>query len=268
VSPVPAAWLVAGLLALAVAADAQEESGADADSAAAASTVQRPITKYAILRAHLPDSPGGPQLSVSLTRYVANFGSRDGVKPGAIFQAWKAATYVGLLRVEQVYRDSASLRLVNLERRLDPDSPTPIKRGYLLFPHRVMLETVNFGSGKPDFSEQMHERLRYAARFILSFPDFPVIVSGHTDNTGTRSRNEELSLSRAEEVKTYLHDIQQVPRSQMYPVGYADDRPVASNSTPEGRFDNRRVDILMVHELPAEVIATVSGVTAAPADSS
>jgi hypothetical protein len=117
--------------------------------------VAQPVTKYGILRTHLPDSEGAAQVSVSHARYIANFGTRDGVKPGAIFQVYRGATSVGLLRVEWVYRDSSSLRLVNLDRKLDPESPEPIRRGYALFPHHVLLESVNFSSGKPDFSQGM-----------------------------------------------------------------------------------------------------------------
>jgi len=231
---------------------AQTEIGPDIDrdiTAAVADSdsvfVERPLTKYGILCTHLPDSDAANQVAFSHGRYIANFGSRDGVTPGAIFQAYKAGTYVGLLRVEQVYRDTASLRLVNLERKLDPESPADIQRGYLLFPHHVLLETVNFGSGKPDFSENMHERLRYAARFFLNFPDFPVLVQGHTDNLGEKARNTTLSLERAEQVKQYLHDIQQITRAQMHARGYADERPIANNSREEGR-----VDIVMLHALP------------------
>jgi outer membrane protein OmpA-like peptidoglycan-associated protein len=240
-----------------------ETTSADSDSVFVEA---RPITKYGILRAHLPDSDGAAQVAVSHGRYIANFGSRDGVKPGAIFQAYKKSIYVGLLRVEQVYRDSASLRLVNLELKLDPSEVEPIQRGYLLFPHHVLLETINFGSGKPDFSEEMHERLRYAARFILNFAEFPVIVEGHTDNLGDKEKNRALSQSRAEEVKSYLHDIQQIPRVQMFAVGYADEKPIASNSTDDGRFHNRRVDIVMVNKLPTEVVRQVSGNMASPSN--
>ncbi len=255
-------WRVAAACLLALSPlYAQESTTAAGDSDSV--VVVRPLTKYGILRTHLPDSEGAPQVAVSHARYIANFGTRDGVKPGAIFQVYKAATYVGLLRVEWVHRDSASLRLVNLDRKLDPESPEPIQRGYLLFPHHVLLETVNFGSGKPDFSEGMHERLRYAARFILNFAEFPVVVEGHTDNLGEKARNVVLSRERADEVKGYLHDIQQIPRTQMFTVGYADERPVASNNNEEGRLQNRRVDIVMVNELPADVVSGLGGGTAA-----
>jgi outer membrane protein OmpA-like peptidoglycan-associated protein len=229
-------------------------AAADSDSV----VVERPLTKYGVLRTHLPDSDGANQVAVSHGRYIANFGSRDGVKAGAMFQAYKAGTFVGILRVEQVYRDTSSLRLVTLERKLDPSAAEAIQRGYLLFPHHVLLETVNFGSGTPDFSEDMHERLRYAARFILNFPDFPVIVQGHTDNMGEKARNIVLSQERADQVKQYLHDIQQIPSSQMYAMGYADEHPIANNGHEAGRFANRRVDIVMVHVLPPEVVTTLS----------
>ena len=89
------------------------------------------------------------------------------------------------------------------------------------------------------------------------------MVEGHTDNLGEKARNVVLSRERADEVKGYLHDIQQIPRTQMFTVGYADERPIASNNNEEGRLQNRRVDIVMVNELPADVVSGLGGGTAA-----
>lgn len=236
------------------AAQDDEPAAADSDSAAVAVALPpRPPTRYGILRSHLPDSPGAQQLAVSQTRYVANLGSRDGVKPGSLFDVYRGATYVGLLRVERVYRDSSSLRLVSLDRKLDPDVAQPVARGDLLYPRYVMLESINFGTGAPDFTAEMSERLRHAARFILNFPDFPVVLEGHTDNVGNKADNKTLARQRAQSIADYLHDIQLIPRAQMVAVGYGDERPLVDNATEQGRFRNRRVDLLMVRQLPPEV---------------
>ncbi|MEE2832382.1 MAG: hypothetical protein VYD18_08470, partial [Candidatus Latescibacterota bacterium] len=80
-------WRVAAACLLALSPlYAQESTTAAGDSDSV--VVVRPLTKYGILRTHLPDSEGAPQVAVSHARYIANFGTRDGVKPGAIFQVY------------------------------------------------------------------------------------------------------------------------------------------------------------------------------------
>jgi len=92
--------------------------------------------------------------------------------------------------------------------------------------------------------------LRSASRSTLNglstnfkqYPDELIDVEGHTDSTGTPSHNQTLSENRASSVRTYLVD-QGVPASRVSAVGYGESRPKASNSTPEGRQLNRRVEI-------------------------
>ena len=237
-------------LSLVVIAASMSTAAAQSDT----TEVALPTSQYGILRAELPDSPGGPQVAVSRAGYVVNFGSREGVKPGSIFQVFEGRRYekdgyVGLVRVDRVWRDSALVRLVNLERKVNPESHIPLEAGFRLFPKYVLLETVHFDAGRPVFTTKMHERLRYAARFILSFPDFPVVLEGHTDNTGKKDKNEELGRARAEEIAQFLHDIHLIPRGQLNAIGLAAKRPIATNSTPEGRRQNRRVDIVLVDRL-------------------
>ena len=239
--------VVIALLALCTAASAQKEE-TESDTT---KVVREPKRRYLIIRTYLPDSPGGPQVAISRGRYTVNFGSREGVKPGSVFRVYRLADeYVGLVRVERVWRDSSWVRLLNLEQKIDVDKPLPFGIRYRLLPEHVILETVIFQAGKPVFSAEMHDRLRYVARFILSLPDYPVIVEGHTDNTGNRKQNIVLGKERAQQIATYLHDVHLIPRTQMHAIGYGDTRPLASNSTAEGRRQNRRVDIVLVRRLP------------------
>jgi outer membrane protein OmpA-like peptidoglycan-associated protein len=73
-------------------------------------------------------------------------------------------------------------------------------------------------------------------------------IEGHTDSIGTEAYNQGLSERRAAAVKNYLVK-QGVPDgSRMTTVGYGESRPIADNKTPEGRFQNRRVEILILGE--------------------
>lgn len=66
-------------------------------------------------------------------------------------------------------------------------------------------------------------------------------INGHTDSTGPEDYNMKLSEKRAEEVKKYLVS-KGVEASRLTPKGFGESQPVADNSTPEGRYKNRRVD--------------------------
>jgi outer membrane protein OmpA-like peptidoglycan-associated protein len=72
-------------------------------------------------------------------------------------------------------------------------------------------------------------------------------VLGYTDNTGSAKFNQALSRRRAQAVATYLaeqHHIQ--PRFIATPTGLGEERPVADNSSAEGRAMNRRVEIKLL----------------------
>jgi len=84
--------------------------------------------------------------------------------------------------------------------------------------------------------------LRDLATNFRQYPDELIDVEGHTDSSGTTSHNQALSEDRASSVRSYLVD-QGVPGSRVTAVGYGETRPKSSNSTPEGRQLNRRVEI-------------------------
>lgn len=79
--------------------------------------------------------------------------------------------------------------------------------------------------------------------FMRAYENTVVDIDGNTDSTGSRPRNVELSRERAEAVKQYLIEKYGFPANRMRTVGNGPDRPIADNSTPEGREKNRRTDI-------------------------
>ena len=79
--------------------------------------------------------------------------------------------------------------------------------------------------------------------FLKAYGNTVVDIDGNTDASGARAHNVELSKERAEAVKQYLIDKYGFPTTRMRTAGNGPDRPLADNSTPEGREKNRRTDI-------------------------
>lgn len=96
---------------------------------------------------------------------------------------------------------------------------------------------------KPEGKQQI-EAYREQARSELSRAD-RIIITGHTDNTGSTEHNMELSLRRAEALRTYLASLGVDPM-KMEVKGAGETQPVADNSTSAGRAKNRRVEVQVV----------------------
>jgi OmpA-OmpF porin, OOP family len=78
---------------------------------------------------------------------------------------------------------------------------------------------------------------------------FAFEITGYTDTTGNAERNRILSEKRANAVITYLTDTHNIPlRRIVTPLGYGQARPIADNSTPEGRAQNRRVEVKLMQQ--------------------
>lgn len=84
------------------------------------------------------------------------------------------------------------------------------------------------------------EVLNQVAEILKEAPGAAIEVEGHTDNLGSRETNMRLSQERADAVRNYLIS-QGIEASRLSAVGYGPTRPVATNSTRQGRIANRRV---------------------------
>jgi outer membrane protein OmpA-like peptidoglycan-associated protein len=68
-------------------------------------------------------------------------------------------------------------------------------------------------------------------------------IEGHTDNVGAKDTNYKIGLERAEAVKRYLYENQQIPLHKINVISYGEEKPIAPNKTKAGRAQNRRVVI-------------------------
>jgi outer membrane protein OmpA-like peptidoglycan-associated protein len=106
----------------------------------------------------------------------------------------------------------------------------------------VVLRGVNFRSGRSDLTPESFPVLDEVATSLVANPSVRIEIGGHTDATGTRQRNMELSQARAFAVRAYLASKGVTP-DRMVSRGFGPDQPVADNRTPAGRALNRRVEL-------------------------
>ena len=82
-------------------------------------------------------------------------------------------------------------------------------------------------------------------KVINKFGKSSVIIEGHTDADGDKAMNEKLSMERALAVRDYLQSSLASNDIQLSAIGHGYQKPIASNKTPDGRAQNRRVDIVI-----------------------
>jgi OOP family OmpA-OmpF porin len=100
---------------------------------------------------------------------------------------------------------------------------------------------IEFESGKAALTASGKGILDEMAAALQKVKGKKVEVIGHTDNVGLRESNLALSLARAEAVRTYLAG-KAIPAEMVTVSGQGPDRPVAENSSAEGRARNRRIE--------------------------
>jgi len=101
---------------------------------------------------------------------------------------------------------------------------------------------ILFETGKSTLSEASKNALRTFSTSLNDSPDTDVTIYGHTDNTGGRALNEQLSRDRAESVANFIK-LNGIKGNRLTTAGKAWDEPVADNSTAAGRALNRRVEV-------------------------
>lgn len=104
--------------------------------------------------------------------------------------------------------------------------------------------SVLFATGKYQLLPIAKDKLNDVAKALVDQGYTKILVEGHTDSQGSDKTNEELSLKRAEAVRQHLVE-QGIESSKISAKGLGESRPVAGNETPEGRANNRRVEIVV-----------------------
>jgi outer membrane protein OmpA-like peptidoglycan-associated protein len=155
----------------------------------------------------------------------------------------------------QAQQQEQQLRATLLQQfnRILPTTDTP--RGL-----KANLSDVLFATGKYDLQPPAREALAKFAGIVLAHPGLRMQVEGYTDNVGGDTFNQTLSENRANSVRAYLI-AQGLDPTSITAVGYGKSNPVADNSTPAGRQQNRRVEIIISGDIIGTPLGTNGGNT-------
>ena len=127
-------------------------------------------------------------------------------------------------------------------------APAPAPAAYVApvtvaTPQKLVLEGVNFDFDKASLRQEDIGSLDNDVATLKSWGDVDIEVAGHTDSMGSDAYNMKLSQQRADAVRNFLIS-RGVAADRLTAKGYGESQPVADNATDEGRFKNRRVELV------------------------
>jgi len=115
-------------------------------------------------------------------------------------------------------------------------------------------DKVQFATGSSQILPVSFSLLDEVARMLTDNPQIELLqIEGHTDSTGTAAVNRKLSQQRAESVLTYLTS-KGVTGGRMKAKGFGPDKPVADNTSDDGKEKNRRVEFNIVKQGPKKTV--------------
>ncbi len=160
----------------------------------------------------------------------------------ADIQAKEAALAQAQAEAKAREAEMAREELAQLMRELSELQGRLTERGIVL-----TIGDVLFEFDRADLNLSAQVSMDKLAAFLREKPNRKVLVEGHTDSIGTDEYNLGLSERRAAAVKNALLK-RNIPTGRIVTVGYGKRFPVATNETPAGRQQNRRVDVIILNE--------------------
>ena len=153
-----------------------------------------------------------------------------------------AAEKKNVIEPQKEYRINNVLPAKDIDQEKYPDNTNKLQE---VSDHESITPrkyTINFSYNSYDFSDENVQALERIAGLLVQHPKAGIIVKGYTDAYGNEEHNKKLSELRAHSIKSYFVD-QGINFSRIEAVGMGQKNPVGSNETPEGRKQNRRVEI-------------------------
>lgn len=178
----------------------------------------------------------------SIKKSLENIGAKD--------------NYIQTLQQQIAHKDSLNMALVmNLKGAIgnmnDEDINIKVDKGVVYID---ISDKLLFKTGKFDVTPQAKEVLGKVAAVLKNQPDIEFMVEGHTDNvayrgTGNLQDNWDLSVMRATSVVRILQNQYGLDPAKMAAAGRGEYKPVADNSSADGRSQNRRTRIVILPQL-------------------
>ena len=110
----------------------------------------------------------------------------------------------------------------------------------------LSVENIKFKPDSAELLESEKEKLKQIAEILKQWPNNDILVSGHTALAGTAKTRQKLSEQRAQAVADYLVKLGVKDSYHIFTQGFGASKPIATNSTEEGKSKNRRVEITIM----------------------
>ena len=114
-----------------------------------------------------------------------------------------------------------------------------------VFPKTFLLDQVHFNTNQNELQINAFGQLDKVVQILKAYPTAQVQINGHTDNSGDLQRNQQLSLDRAIRVQDYLIE-KGIKQQRISAKGFGAKQPAASNQTDQGKYKNRRSEIVLL----------------------
>ncbi len=120
----------------------------------------------------------------------------------------------------------------------------PDTRSKLITEGKMSTTGIKFDSGSDKIKPESYGTLQEIANILKENPGIKIKIVGHTDSDGDAARNMELSKKRADSVRQFLNKEFGIPSESLETDGKGMTEPVAPNTSPEGKANNRRVEFI------------------------
>jgi OmpA-OmpF porin, OOP family len=179
---------------------------------------------------------------------IGNFSpnvKKDMVRMNVFKLGFKEAYYfvddISLVKAKEVV-EKVKVEIVG-SFNLEQDSVLDVKKD-VKFGEKIALKNIFFENGRYYLLPESYSELNKLAQYLLRNPHMEVQINGHSDNVGSKSKNQKISEQRAREVFEYL--IKKGVQNKMYFKGYGSLFPIAGNDTDADRAKNRRVEFEII----------------------
>ena len=179
------------------------------------------------------------ELSVARTNKLAAIVRTDSITGAYKFSLDEPGTYILDVRKEGYLFYSEQFMIPFSRDRQVVDQLVLLSK--LEVNQNILLKNIFFDTGKSTLKPESMSEIERVYKLMVDNPTMEIEISGHTDNVGSDVTNKKLSAARAAVVVQALVS-KGISASRMTSAGYGFDRPIAPNTTPDGRAQNRRTE--------------------------
>jgi outer membrane protein OmpA-like peptidoglycan-associated protein len=155
------------------------------------------------------------------------------------YQATMAEIY------DQDERHEFLTRNIRNRSKYQPPAPVVLEQNKVIRIDTLILQEVLFATAKAELEKESYTLLENFCKKVVGQNVDSVVVEGHTDNAGSNEMNNRLSSARVQTVLNYFAGRAFVKPNRIVARAWGETKPIADNSTPQGRQRNRRVQVLV-----------------------